>query len=248
MVIPLLRVALALLQELPVRFRHADRRARHMLDPESPAVMVVVGMGDEHVLDLFGVEAELPDVVEERIDRLGARCIDEHEPAGRGDQIGADVVRPNVVDVVENLERNLDLPVAAVSAPRAPSGPPIIRLAPKPPVCPLSGGCPDELLADVLPVRPRRTAADTDDGAHRSSLDGRADAQRGTEPDRDVYRAASSGCVWRASCRSRTSHDGPRVTSAPSSLMSSATSGCLINPNACLAPSAIRYGVRPLKS
>ena len=123
LVIPLLRVALALLQELPVRFRHADRCARNLLDPEGATVVVVMGVRDEHVPDLRGVEAELPDVVQKGIDRFGARRVDEHQPAGRGDQVGADVVRPNVVDVVENLERDLDVPVAAVGAPRTPPGP-----------------------------------------------------------------------------------------------------------------------------
>ena len=101
-----------LLQKVPVRSRHADRRARLGLDLGRPAVVDFVRFRDEDVLDVSRVETELPDIVERPIDHKGSRRIDEHEPIGRRDQIGADGLVPNIVDIVKNLERHLDLPVA----------------------------------------------------------------------------------------------------------------------------------------
>jgi hypothetical protein len=49
-----------------------------------------------NVLDVARVEAELPDVGENPLDRLGIRRINEHQPPGSGDQIGADVIRPDI--------------------------------------------------------------------------------------------------------------------------------------------------------
>ena len=72
-------------------------------------------MCDKHVIDVLRVETELPDVLERTIDHGGTRRINEDHPTGSSNQIGADVLVPDIVDIVENLEGHLDLPVATVA-------------------------------------------------------------------------------------------------------------------------------------
>jgi hypothetical protein len=67
--------------------------------------MIVVAVGDHHVLDVSRVEADLPDVVEKAIDVAILECVDEDQALVGGQQPARHITDAYVVEIVERLER-----------------------------------------------------------------------------------------------------------------------------------------------
>ena len=93
------------IEQVEVAFHHDDPCAVHLLEACHATDMIVVAVGDHHVLDVFRVEADLPDVVEKAIDVAILECVDENQALFGGQQPARYITDADVVEIVERLER-----------------------------------------------------------------------------------------------------------------------------------------------
>src|SRR5436309_280213 len=90
--------------DTPVDIRHRETCAAHLFDLAGSAVMVDMGMGDEHILDVLRIQAKRAHAINQRVGCFGIRRIDQDESGACADDKRTDALSPDVVNVIENLE------------------------------------------------------------------------------------------------------------------------------------------------
>ena len=95
----------ALLVHFPVTQSHADARARQLLHGRGAAHVIRVPVRDDDVLHVFGIEAELLHGLRDHIRGVFVRCIDKDQSLACLQHVRADVLQPDVIQIVEELER-----------------------------------------------------------------------------------------------------------------------------------------------
>jgi hypothetical protein len=77
----------------------------HLPDPSGAREMIVVPVRDHDVHDLRRIEAKRADAVEHEVGGVCIRRVHQNQAVARADQVRADGLEADVVDVVKNLER-----------------------------------------------------------------------------------------------------------------------------------------------
>src|SRR5216684_318566 len=94
-----------MLNDTPIDVGHSETRAAHLLDLAGAAVMIDMGMGDQHIFDVFRIQTQGADAVKQRIARLRVGRIDHHQSGACADQKRTDALSTHIVDVIEDFER-----------------------------------------------------------------------------------------------------------------------------------------------
>jgi hypothetical protein len=94
----------ALRVHLPVAFRHADSRSAQRLDGRRARRVIAMCVGDDDVLDVPRIQANLLHRLEHVTRGLFVRRIDQDQAGACTHGVGADTAKSHVIDIVENLE------------------------------------------------------------------------------------------------------------------------------------------------
>src|SRR5690606_10722631 len=84
---------------------HDNRGAGNLLQLRRALVMVAMGMADDDILDVLGIEAELGEAVDDlRLGRIGEVGVDDDDALAGGQRPGRELARTEPVEIVEDLE------------------------------------------------------------------------------------------------------------------------------------------------
>ena len=92
-------------QRVPVRLAHCHPYAGELLDARRTRRVIEMVVGEDDVLDVRGIETELPDGFEGMLLVRAFQRVDQDESLGRRNQPRADISDAHVIQIVEDLER-----------------------------------------------------------------------------------------------------------------------------------------------